>query len=194
MPRIPHTFGGFVTSFVTLRHWHLAPSQINPVNTVPSYFFKAHFNTALPSTSRSSWWSLCFRFYDITFLHIAHFSRACNMLCPPHLPTLDGLNSICRTLSIVKLITILCYVPPLPSNLCSKYSLQLLLSSLFVESDSWSVNSPALHTTQRFAFLFTSASRIQSTATLTHRRLMSYTYGAPILDVSRSHTTTQHSR
>jgi len=29
---------------------------------------------------------------------------------------------------------------------------------------------------------------------LTLRLLMSYTYGAPILDVSRSHTTTQHSR
>ena len=29
---------------------------------------------------------------------------------------------------------------------------------------------------------------------LTFRRLMSYTYGAPILNVSRSHTTTQHSR
>jgi len=29
---------------------------------------------------------------------------------------------------------------------------------------------------------------------LTLRRLMSYTYGAPILDVSRSHTTTLHSR
>jgi len=29
---------------------------------------------------------------------------------------------------------------------------------------------------------------------LTLRRRMSYTYGAPILDVSRSHTTTQHSR
>ena len=29
---------------------------------------------------------------------------------------------------------------------------------------------------------------------LTFRRLMSYVYGAPILDVSRSHTTTQHSR
>ena len=28
---------------------------------------------------------------------------------------------------------------------------------------------------------------------LTRRRLMSYIYGAPILDVSRSHTTTQHS-
>jgi len=30
--------------------------------------------------------------------------------------------------------------------------------------------------------------------TLTLRRLMSNIYGAPILDVSRSHTTTQHSR
>ena len=29
---------------------------------------------------------------------------------------------------------------------------------------------------------------------LTFRRLMAYIYGAPILDVSRSHTTTQHSR
>ena len=29
---------------------------------------------------------------------------------------------------------------------------------------------------------------------LTFRRLMSYIYGAPILDVSRSHTTTQYSR
>ena len=29
---------------------------------------------------------------------------------------------------------------------------------------------------------------------LTFRLLMSYIYGAPVLDVSRSHTTTQHSR
>ena len=34
----------------------------------------------------------------------------------------------------------------------------------------------------------------QSISILTLRRLMSYIYGAPILDVSRSHTTTQHSR
>jgi len=33
-----------------------------------------------------------------------------------------------------------------------------------------------------------------SVVILTLRRLMSYIYGAPILDVSRSHTTTQHSR
>jgi len=35
---------------------------------------------------------------------------------------------------------------------------------------------------------------VYSRLILTLRRLMSYIYGAPILDVSRSHTTTQHSR
>ena len=40
-------------------------------------------------------------------------------------------------------------------------------------------------------FLRVSRIRVKS---LTFRRLMSYIYGAPILDVSRSHTTTQHSR
>jgi len=40
---------------------------------------------------------------------------------------------------------------------------------------------------------FLHVSRIRVTL-LTFRLLMSYIYGAPILDVSRSHTTTQHSR
>ena len=40
-------------------------------------------------------------------------------------------------------------------------------------------------------FLHVSRIRVKS---LTFRRIMSYIYGAPILDVSRSHTTTQHSR
>jgi len=40
-------------------------------------------------------------------------------------------------------------------------------------------------------FLHVSRIRVKS---LNLRLLMSYIYGAPILDVSRSHTTTQHSR
>ena len=40
-------------------------------------------------------------------------------------------------------------------------------------------------------FLHVSRIRVEL---LTFRLLMSYIYGAPILDVSRSHTTTQHSR
>jgi len=43
------------------------------------------------------------------------------------------------------------------------------------------------------AHYFLHVSRI-SVKLLTFRLLMSYIYGAPILDVSRSHTTTQHSR
>ena len=40
-------------------------------------------------------------------------------------------------------------------------------------------------------FLYVSRIRVKL---LTFRLLMSYIYGAPVLDVSRSHTTTQHSR
>ena len=43
------------------------------------------------------------------------------------------------------------------------------------------------------AHYFLHVSRI-GVKSLTLRLLMSYIYGAPILDVSRSHTTTQHSR
>jgi len=42
-----------------------------------------------------------------------------------------------------------------------------------------------------YHFLHVSRIRVKL---LTFRRLISYIYGAPILDVSRSHTTTQHSR
>jgi len=42
-----------------------------------------------------------------------------------------------------------------------------------------------------YHFLHVSRIRVKS---LTLRLLMSYIYGAPVLDVSRSHTTTQHSR
>lgn len=81
--------------------------QSKLIQSIPSYFFTVHFSIVLPSTSRSSWWSLCFRFYNIISLHIVHFSRTCNMLCPLHLPLLDNLNNICRTVSIVKLINAL---------------------------------------------------------------------------------------
>ena len=45
-----------------------------------------------------------------------------------------------------------------------------------------------------YLFFFPEYTDTQDTCCLTLRRLMSYIYGAPILDVSRSHTTTQHSR
>jgi len=44
------------------------------------------------------------------------------------------------------------------------------------------------------AKIFSKALETTPKGALTLRRLMSYVYGAPILDVSRSHTRTQHSR
>ena len=37
-------------------------SQINSIHTIPSYFFKIHFNIILPSMPRYSKWPLCFNF------------------------------------------------------------------------------------------------------------------------------------
>ena len=53
--------------------------------------------------------------------------------------------------------------------------------------------NPICYLLALLAHHFLHVSRIRVTS-LTLRLLMSYIYGAPILDVSRSHTTTQHSR
>jgi len=50
------------------------------------------------------------------------------------------------------------------------------------------------HTWQGHRHVHAAVSVLFNSKTLTLRWLMSYIYGAPILDVSRSHTTTQHSR
>ena len=53
--------------------------------------------------------------------------------------------------------------------------------------------NPICHLLALLGFHFLHVSRIR-VKSLTLRLLMSYTYGAPILDVSRSHTTTHHIR
>jgi hypothetical protein len=39
-------------------------TQMNPVQNLPPYFFKVHFNIVLPSSPKSFKWSLPFRFSD----------------------------------------------------------------------------------------------------------------------------------
>jgi len=59
---------------------------------------------------------------------------------------------------------------------------------------TWVPKASMLPLNHRSRLIHHVTKRKQVLLMLTLRRLMSYIYGAPILDVSRSHTTTQHSR
>jgi hypothetical protein len=113
-------------------HWfvHNSPSmapvlsQINPVHILHLYFLKAHFNIILPSTPRSSEWSLPFRFSNLNVC----FSHP---LCALHVPPISS-SSI--TIIIFgkefKLCSSLCSFlqPPVTSFLLAPC---ILLSTLF---------------------------------------------------------------
>jgi len=64
-------------------------SQINPVHALISCFFKIHSSVILPSTPRSSKWSLIFKFPDQNFVCMSHLSHTCNILLPSHPPWFD---------------------------------------------------------------------------------------------------------
>jgi hypothetical protein len=51
-------------------------SQINPVHTIPPYFFKIHFNIILPLKPRSSESSLPFRLPNPNFVLISYLPCA----------------------------------------------------------------------------------------------------------------------
>ena len=83
-----------------------------------------------------------------------------------------------------------------PFKAQNSLNMPLLCYCLFHNKVRW--HSPQKRNVQRhLQHIFCSTSCIYRTNRdlyLTLRWLMSYIYGAPILDVSRSHTTTQHSR
>ena len=81
-------------------------------------------------------------------------------------------------------------------SLCCRLKLNLLRDIKFTYILINPVNAelnPICYLLALLAHHFLHVSRIR-VKSLTLRLLMSYIYGAPILDVSRSHTTTQHSR
>jgi len=126
-----------------------------------------------PQTSINA---ICFLFLNVCYL------------------SLDALNSILPILFWDKAFRV-------PCTAVSDVQRFLVLSQYSHSHKFWWIFNPLNPELNPICYLlallgahhFLHVSRIR-VKLLTFRLLMSYIYGAPILDVSRSHTTTQHSR
>jgi len=81
----------FITMFTTGRHWFLSLARCSAHSS--TLFSKIHSHIIHLSTSRSSEWSLLFRFSNPNTVRISQHSYACYTSRPFH-PRLDHLNNI----------------------------------------------------------------------------------------------------
>ena len=79
-------------------------SQIDPVRAPKSYFLKIHLNIILPSTPRSSRWSLSFRFPHQNTVCASALPHKCYMLRPSHCSRFDHPNNIGWVVEFIKLL------------------------------------------------------------------------------------------
>ena len=150
---------------------------------------------------------LMFRFSDGT-LGDKSFLRCCkkyspNLICSQALIVIHGLTKEMLLSIYVSVLFISCpfipnYIVFQTTQFFKAYKLRpLVWSGHFRRQNFNPLNAELNPVCYLLALLgahhFLHVSRIRVKA-LTFRLLMSYIYGAPILDVSRSHTTTQHSR
>jgi D-alanyl-lipoteichoic acid acyltransferase DltB (MBOAT superfamily) len=104
--------------------------QMYAVHIIPLCFTKIHSNIILPSTSRSSEWSLPFRFSYQNVVCLSHLFRVCYMLCPPRSPLFDHPNNILRSVHVMELL-IMQFSPAYRHFLFGPY---ILFSPLFSNS------------------------------------------------------------
>jgi hypothetical protein len=72
----------------------------------PAYLSNIHSDPILPSTLRSSEWSLSFRLSNQNLVHLSFLSHACHMPHPSHSPWIDLSNDIWGWVQIMKLLTV----------------------------------------------------------------------------------------
>jgi putative component of membrane protein insertase Oxa1/YidC/SpoIIIJ protein YidD len=116
----------FITAFTTACHrplsWELNPLHgPPPPNNIPN----VHSDPILPSTLRSSEWSLSFGLSHQNLLHFSLLSHSCHMSRPPHPPRLELSSDVWRWVQTMKVLIVQlppfsCYFIPLTS----KYSPQ----------------------------------------------------------------------
>jgi len=68
-------------------------NQMNLIHTHPPYFYNIHSNINLPSMSRSSKWSVPFRFPNQKYVCTSHLFQMCCMPHHPHSPWSDNTNT-----------------------------------------------------------------------------------------------------
>jgi hypothetical protein len=85
------------TRYYIIIDWliHFLPCSGESDRTLKPNFLKIHFNIILPSTPRSSKWSLFFRCFDRNCVRISHLSYTCYMLHPFTGVLSDRRNNIC---------------------------------------------------------------------------------------------------
>jgi len=160
----------------------------------------------LPTCIKSSLYAVSFNTQPLSFLRrsvaVVCYSTSCSTASLITLPTFSDSTSVLSTRSLllpVSLFQTYSSTPSIISGFRHKVDTNCALLVYCAASsgnllpafrDNLTVPYPGGQDrvlTQKIAVLF-------NKLFLTLRRLMSYIYGAPTLDVSRSHTATQHSR
>jgi len=118
-------------------------SQINPLHTLPSYFFKIHFNIICPFMHRSSKLSLSFSFVHQNPTCKSLLLHTCHMSCLTYHPRFYHPKNMYWAVQIVQLLNM--QVSPALSTF-SLLGPNMFLSTLF--SNSSSLCSPLMWETK----------------------------------------------
>jgi hypothetical protein len=97
----------------------------------PASLHKIHSDTFLPSTTRSSEWSLSFGLYHLYLVQFSLLSHAQHMSHPPHSPWLDLPSDIWWWVQIIKLLIV--QIPPSPVT-SSLVGPDILLRTMFSDT------------------------------------------------------------